>query len=378
MPLDALEGFTIGVTADRRWQQQADLLARRGAEVLHGPTMATQYLADVSTLLVATDAVIAGVDYTVVTTGIGVRAWFEAAETSGVADGLRRAIDRSQILCRGPKAAAALQVAGVTSSPALLSESLAELLQPALGFGLGGATVAFQHHGSADATWVQRLASEGAQVLEVPVYRWHRPPSDAAAVRLVRSVCAGDVDAVTFTSAPAVANLVRIAADCDLDGPLRAAFNHGGVIAACVGPLCAAGARAEGIESPVAPEVGRLGLLVRVVTDALAARSVRWRSQGQPVVLQGGALAMGATTLSLSGTERRIFAQMAEKPGAVVSKSTLARHLGTTPRAVEASIGRFRTRVGPVARQLIQTVQGRGYRLDIGTGANNLVEVSPL
>jgi len=368
MPLDALEGFTIGVTADRRWQQQADLLARRGAEVLHGPTMATQYLADVAMLLEATDAVVAGVDYTVVTTGIGVRAWFEAAETSGVADALGQAIGRSQILCRGPKAAAALQVAGVTSPPALLRESLAELLQPALGSGLRGATVAFQHHGSADATWVKRLASEGAEVLEVPVYRWHRPPSDAAAVRLVRSVCAGDVDAVTFTSAPAVANLVRIAADCDLDGPLREAFNHGGVIAACVGPLCAAGARAEGIQSPVAPEVGRLGLLVRVVTDALARRSVRWRSGGQSVVLQGRALAVGGTTLSLSDAEKRILARLAERPGSVVAKSTLARHLGATPRAVEAGICRFRSRTGPSGRGLVQTVQGRGYRLDVGTG----------
>ena len=37
----ALDGFAIGVTADRRWEEQAELLMRRGARVVHGPTIRT-------------------------------------------------------------------------------------------------------------------------------------------------------------------------------------------------------------------------------------------------------------------------------------------------------------------------------------------------
>jgi len=40
-----LDGFVVGVTADRRWSEQAELLRRRGAEVVHGPSIATAYLA---------------------------------------------------------------------------------------------------------------------------------------------------------------------------------------------------------------------------------------------------------------------------------------------------------------------------------------------
>src|SRR5690348_5267156 len=104
MALDALEGFTVGVTADRRWDQQADLLRRRGATVMHGPALATTYLADPAGLQAATEEVAGGIDATVVTTGVGVRAWFEAAEASGQAERLRAAIGSSRILCRGPKA----------------------------------------------------------------------------------------------------------------------------------------------------------------------------------------------------------------------------------------------------------------------------------
>jgi len=363
--LDLLEGFTVGITADRRWEQQADLLQRRGADVLHGPTMATRYLSDTAGLQAATERVVQGVDYTVLTTGIGVRAWFEAAEAHGSAESLRRAIDRSRILCRGPKAAAALRVAGVRTEPARLSESLGELLKADRLGEMSGRTVAFQHHGAADGTWVSRLEAAQAAVIAVPVYRWELPPSMQAAERLVRGTCAGKVDAVTFTSAPAVANLLRVASDIGMAAPLRAAFNDGTAVAACVGPLCAAGAVEQGIHAPVAPEVGRLGLLVRVVAESLARRTVRWNSGHTEIVLQGRALAVGARSIRLSDTEKALLAALAQKPGAVVAKPLLARRGATTTRGVEACVGRLRRRLEPLDVQLVQTVAMRGYRLAV-------------
>src|SRR5579884_1582157 len=54
MPLGQLQGFIVGVTADRRWEQQAELLERRGARVVHGPTIRTDYLAAEETVREAT------------------------------------------------------------------------------------------------------------------------------------------------------------------------------------------------------------------------------------------------------------------------------------------------------------------------------------
>jgi uroporphyrinogen-III synthase len=81
----------------------------------------------------------------------------------------------------------------------------------------------------------------------------------------------GDLDAVTFTSQPAVRHLFRIAEEGGRGDELRAAF-AGGLLAACVGPVCAEAAREEGIEHPVWPEPNRLTMLVRQVTDLLATR----------------------------------------------------------------------------------------------------------
>src|SRR5207247_3950301 len=77
MPALPLKGCTIGVTADRRWQEQAELLARRGATVVHGPTIATVYLNNDERLRRVTEGLIASPpDFLVANTGIGMRAWF--------------------------------------------------------------------------------------------------------------------------------------------------------------------------------------------------------------------------------------------------------------------------------------------------------------
>ena len=86
MPIGPLTGFVIGVTADRRSREQIELLSRKGAEVVHGPTIQTQPLAPELAVAAATRALIARPpDLTVFSTGIGVRGWFEAAESLALA-----------------------------------------------------------------------------------------------------------------------------------------------------------------------------------------------------------------------------------------------------------------------------------------------------
>ncbi|CAA9335732.1 MAG: hypothetical protein AVDCRST_MAG29-1263, partial [uncultured Nocardioidaceae bacterium] len=69
-----LSGRVIGVTADRRWEEQERLFAARGAAVVHGPTMTTVDLTQDVALRRATEALIASPpDYLVATTGLGMR-----------------------------------------------------------------------------------------------------------------------------------------------------------------------------------------------------------------------------------------------------------------------------------------------------------------
>ncbi|MDQ3896600.1 MAG: uroporphyrinogen-III synthase, partial [Actinomycetota bacterium] len=95
----------IGITADRRWEEQARLFTDRGAEVLHGPSLRTIDLSCSDSLRAATAALAAQPpDYLVVTTGMGMRRWLEAAAGWDLEQPLLGALAGSRVVARGAKA----------------------------------------------------------------------------------------------------------------------------------------------------------------------------------------------------------------------------------------------------------------------------------
>src|SRR5438093_9301027 len=108
-----LAGRRVGITADRRWRAQADLLKNQGAEVIHGPTIRTVDLSGDETLRRATlDLIATPPDYLVGSTGMGITMWLEAADSWGLGDPLREALRASRIVARGAKAWSALRRQG--------------------------------------------------------------------------------------------------------------------------------------------------------------------------------------------------------------------------------------------------------------------------
>ena len=368
MPLRPLEGYTVGVTADRRWEDQAELLRRRGARVLHGPSIATQYLASDEALRAATASVAANPpDYLVATTGIGMRAWLEAAQAWGMGEALLAALAPARIVARGPKSAGAVQTAGLTVWQSSPNERLDQLLPLLLAEPLMGRRVAVQEAGAEAADISLALRDEGADVVEVPVYRWRMPDDTGPALRLVDAACDGRVDAVTFTSAPAVQNLFAVAERHKRDNHLRRAFNTS-VVAACVGAVCAGAALDEGIEDPVEPSLGRLGLMIRALSDRFESRRRTLVLAGTDVVVQGFAVQVGDRLVEMPPLEQAVFALLADRPGAVVSRPLLLQKLWGSatadPHLLEATITRIRRRLGPCGVAL-RPIPGRGYRLDV-------------
>lgn len=267
-----LAGFRIGLTSDRRREELAGLLQRRGASVVHGPVLRTDFVHDDAALRAVTDEIVARpVDDVVANTGVGVKAWAQAAEGWAGQEALLRALRAARVLARGPKAAAALKSLDVPVAHQAEGETLEELGEHLMAAGVAGRRVAVQLQGDDGLVLCDVLRAAGADVVPVPVYRWELPEDTGPAVRLVEAAVGGRLDAITFTSAPAIRNLLRIAAGAGLEAELRAVLG-GTVVAACVGPVCAAAAREHGIEHPVAPAVGRLGLLVRALTDELSGR----------------------------------------------------------------------------------------------------------
>lgn len=265
-PARPLAGVRVGVTADRRADDQIELLERRGATTVHGPTMRIVGVDDDAELEATTRAVLAAPpEVVVVTTGQGFRGWLGAAEGRGLGEELRAVLGVARILARGPKARGAIRGAGFREAwSADETESSPEVLAYLLAGGAGpvaGLRITVQLHGDPMTDFLDALREAGAEVATVRVYRWEPPPDLPAVDALIDAVLAGELDTVTFTSAPAVDGLVHRAAVRGCRDGLLAAL-RGPVLACSVGPVTSAPLDRLGVPS-IAPDRFRLGAMVK-------------------------------------------------------------------------------------------------------------------
>ena len=268
---DALAGFTIGVTAARRAEEFITLLRRRGASIVSGPAIRIVPIADDTELRrVSEQLVDAPPGLVVVTTGIGFRGWIEASHGWGISDALLAAVGAARIVARGPKARGAVRQAGLCEEWSPESVSSDEVLRRLLEEGVAGLVIAVQLHGAAtdwdaDADLCAELTKAGAQVIKVPVYRWEAPDDVRPIDHLIGVIASGGMDAVTFTSAPAVSSFLDRAKSLGLvEGVLTAL--RGSVAVYCVGPVTSAPLGRRGA-APRSPARYRLGALARLIED---------------------------------------------------------------------------------------------------------------
>src|SRR5207302_1564859 len=86
-------------------------------------------------------------EYLVATTGIGIRAWFEAAQAWGLGGELLTATQGTHVVARGPKAAGAVEAAGLNVAERASRERLDDVCELLLAHPLEGRCVAIQQHG---------------------------------------------------------------------------------------------------------------------------------------------------------------------------------------------------------------------------------------
>lgn len=361
-----LAGFTVAVTAARRREELTALLQRRGARVVEAPAIRIIPTGDDDELRAATEGCIAHApDVVVATTGIGFRGWMEAADGWGLGEQLRARFAEAELLTRGPKAKGAVRAAGLAEAWAPASESTDEVLTRLLAEGVDGRRIAVQLHGEPLPEFVDALTRAGATVLQVPVYRWVPAEDIRPLQRLVEQIAVGQVDCVTFTSAPAVASLLTVARDTGREGGLLDAL-RGSVLAACVGPVTAAPLERLGIPT-VQPERSRLGALVRTVVEELPVRRTRAVHAGpHQLALRGYDVLVDGRPVALTIRQAGVLSALVAAAGRVLTRSELLTRAWydepADEHAVEMTVARLRAALGP-AGTVVETVVKRGYRL---------------
>lgn len=263
-----LAGRRIGVTAHRRADDQIAALERLGATTVHAATMRIVPVDEDDQLAADTDALLAArPDALLVTTGQGFRAWLDALPDY-LAARTRDWIASVPVLCRGPKARGAVRGAGFDDPPAAPGETTASLIDLAFEHGLAGKRLGFQRHGWLDPAQMRRLSDAGCDVHVVAPYRWQPGPDQHAVDELIDQIIAGQIDAVTFTAAPAVAALLDAAREQGRESDLLAALRERRCLPVCVGHVTAQPLDDVGVAS-IHPQRERMAPMLRLLADEL-------------------------------------------------------------------------------------------------------------
>ncbi len=215
------------------------------------------------------------------TTGYGMRRWFEVADAAGLGAELTAALEAARNFARGPKAQGAVRAAGLLDAQTSDLVSTASLVDAVIAAGLSGRRVAIQLHGYTDEVALNRLSEISDCVMTVTPYRCIRPSPHDRSSRLIKAECQRKLEALTFTSAPAATATLEAAEALDLRQEfVRALSDY--VATAAVGPVTAEPLHEAGID-PVVPDRHRLGALVRLVTEELTQRRIQ-RFHRRPIM----------------------------------------------------------------------------------------------
>ena len=272
-----LGGLRVAVTGERRAAEQAALVRALGGEPLVCPTARVAWEADPAAPTRWLDAVLAGVDDAVFMTGMGTARLLETAAAVGRLDAVEAALRGARVVVRGSKALPVLRrhaiPVALTPRPATTEGVLA-----ALGTDLAGRRAVVQLASPEPSPLADGLRAAGAEVTAVSIYRYAGDAVVGAADVLIDAVLRSQVDAVTFTSAPAVEGLVAASRAREEWPAVRRRLN--GLIVAAVGPVTAAALAAGGVEVTVMPAQPRMGPMMADLAALVEAR--RGEAAGQP------------------------------------------------------------------------------------------------
>jgi uroporphyrinogen-III synthase len=258
-----LSGLRVAIFESRHALEFANLVRKQGGEPLLAPSMVEAPLALGPELLAFVDQLRAGrIDALLVLTGVGNRKLVELLSPVMARDELRDRLNTLVVAARGPKAVGALRELGVR--PQVVApephtwESLLGALEAQLA--IAGKRVGLQQYGVPHERLTRALEARGAEVVQVPVYRWQLPEDLAPLEHVLRELCARRVDVVLFTSGPQAGALLEVAARLGLEDDLREALPYTAL--GSVGPSCSEAMRNLELEPDFEPEHGKMGQLV--------------------------------------------------------------------------------------------------------------------
>jgi uroporphyrinogen-III synthase len=266
-----LKGKTLAVLESRLGPQLVDLIEKRGGRAMLAPALAEVPDIDPGALVrLVSETESRPLAAAIFQTGVGTRALFAAADSRAVTQRLLDLLAKCVVVARGPKPTGVLRSRKVRIDRAAAEPyTTAQVLESIADLALRGERVLVQRYGETNVELERALLAKGAEVVEIPTYRWALPEDTRPLESLIAALEAGEVDATVFTSASQAYNLFALARRMGKEASLPANLNR--TLVASIGPVCSTALKTHGVNIALEASPPKLGPLVEALEKALLA-----------------------------------------------------------------------------------------------------------
>jgi len=260
----------VAVLESRMGRQLVELIEGKGGIAVHAPALEALPDLDPAQIAALVDSLEeAPAKLAVFQTGVGTRALFAATDALGVTDRFLRILSATVVAVRGPKPTGALRARGVRIDRSAADPfTTHEILASVADVPLRGERVIIQRYGGINHELDRALEARGAQVIEIPTYKWSVPSDPAPLEGLVAALGRGEIDAVVFTNAEQLRNLLLVAGKAGKADEVRDALNR--TLVASIGPVASAALRDAGVKVGLEAKPPKLGALLAALDEALS------------------------------------------------------------------------------------------------------------
>jgi len=265
--VSGFNGLRVLSFESRRAKEIAQLITSNGGVAIVAPS--TREIPDTphEDELKLIRGILAGeYDAVIFMTGVGARAFIDAAASAASREEFLSALRKTRVLVRGVKPAGVMRdfgipVWGIAPEPNTWREIVQVFDQHASTVPLRGLRIGVQEHGAPSSEMYEALRERGAFVFAAHVYSWELPEDIGPLRDAIRTVCAGNVDVVMFTSSVQLNHALRVAAEMNLRQEFIAGLNR--AVVASIGPISSAALRQQGISVDLEPSHPKMGFLVK-------------------------------------------------------------------------------------------------------------------
>ncbi|HTQ32976.1 MAG TPA: uroporphyrinogen-III synthase [Stellaceae bacterium] len=267
----ALIGRRIVVPETREIEVLAGILERHGASVIRCPLVAIRDVPDPAPVIAWLQRFIAEPpDDVILFTGEGLQRLNKLAGTARLLGAFVATLGTARKITRGPKPARRLRELGLRPDLPVDPPTTAGIIAALSGENLAGRRVAVQLYPDNPHTELLDFLRKAASSVDPIVpYAYASAVDEAQVADVIGAMAAGEVDLVTFTSAPQLRRLSAVARTRGCEAALAAGFARTRI--AAVGPVVATAVEAAGgTVAMMPPDNFHMRPMVNAIVEALA------------------------------------------------------------------------------------------------------------